>query len=126
RKISAAKFLKYENQLGLPFGILVDTNFVNFAVKNRLVVIQGFRGWAVFTLTVFTVDVFISAIPYVTDCVMGELEKAGRRFKIALKVVKNIRFQHLRCDHKVIYADESLVQQVTPFCSTFYIRLFIT
>ncbi|PIO55669.1 hypothetical protein TELCIR_22943, partial [Teladorsagia circumcincta] len=92
-KISSAMFLKFNNQLGPPFHVLVDTNFVNFAVKNRLDVIQ--------------------AIPYITDCVMGELEKAGRRFKIALKVIKDNRFQRLKCDHKGTYADDCLVQRVT-------------
>lgn len=101
-KISSAMFLKYNSQLGPPFHILVDTNFVNFAVKNRIDVIQGFRDC-----------LYAHTIPYITDCVMGELEKAGRRFKIALKVIKDNRFQRLRCDHKGIYADDCLVQRVT-------------
>ncbi|VDO63664.1 unnamed protein product [Heligmosomoides polygyrus] len=101
-KISSAMFLKFNNQLGPPFHVLVDTNFVNFAVKNRLDVIQGFRDC-----------LYAHTIPYVTDCVMGELEKAGRRFKIALKVIKDSRFQRLKCDHKGIYADDCLVQRVT-------------
>ncbi|KIH53404.1 CHCH domain protein [Ancylostoma duodenale] len=101
-KISSAMFLKFNNQLGPPFHVLVDTNFVNFAVKNRLDVIQGFRDC-----------LYAHTIPYITDCVMGELEKAGRRFKIALKVIKDARFQRLKCDHKGIYADDCLVQRVT-------------
>ena len=31
----------------------------------------------------FTVD--FAGIPYITDCVMGELEKLGAKYKIALK-----------------------------------------
>ncbi|KAK6051899.1 hypothetical protein COOONC_10596 [Cooperia oncophora] len=99
-------FLKFNNQLGPPFHVLVDTNFVNFAVKNRLDVIQGFRDC-----------LYAHTIPYITDCVMGELEKAGRRFKIALKVIKDNRFQRLKCDHKGIYADDCLVQRVTQVSS---------
>ncbi|PIO65834.1 hypothetical protein TELCIR_12474 [Teladorsagia circumcincta] len=61
----------------------------------------------------FYVDDISQTIPYITDCVMGELEKAGRRFKIALKVIKDNRFQRLKCDHKGTYADDCLVQRVT-------------
>ncbi|VDO09496.1 unnamed protein product [Haemonchus placei] len=113
-KISSAMFLKFNNQLGPPFHVLVDTNFVNFAVKNRLDVIQGFRDCLYsFDLIYYTLLYIKSSIPYITDCVMGELEKAGRRFKIALKVIKDNRFQRLKCDHKGIYADDCLVQRVT-------------
>ncbi|KJH53530.1 hypothetical protein DICVIV_00275 [Dictyocaulus viviparus] len=94
-------FLKFNNQLGPPFRVLIDTNFVNFAVKNRMDVIQGFRDC-----------LYAHTIPYITDCVLGELEKAGRRFKIALKVIKDSRFQRLKCDHKGTYADDCLVQRV--------------
>ena len=72
--------------------------------------------WLPFILLLFFFSFqffFTSAIPYVTDCVMGELEKAGRRFKIALKVIKDARFQRLKCDHKGTYADDCLVQRVT-------------
>lgn len=55
----------------------------------------------------------IWAIPYVTDCVIGELEKMGQKFKIALKILKDPRFQRLSCHHKGIYADDCLVQRVT-------------
>uniref|UniRef100_A0A1I7XNU8 PINc domain-containing protein n=1 Tax=Heterorhabditis bacteriophora TaxID=37862 RepID=A0A1I7XNU8_HETBA len=35
-------FMKFNTQLGPPFHVLIDTNFVNFAVKNRLDVMKGF------------------------------------------------------------------------------------
>ena len=34
-------FLKYNNQLGPPFHILLDTNFINFSIKNKIDVMQG-------------------------------------------------------------------------------------
>lgn len=44
---------------------------------------------------------------------LGELEKMGRRFKLALKIIKDNRFQRLTCTHKGIYADDCIVQRVT-------------
>ena len=29
-------FFKYNEQLGPPYHVLVDTNFINFTIKNRL------------------------------------------------------------------------------------------
>lgn len=35
-------FLKYNTQLGPPFHVLVDTNFVNFSIRNRIDMMKGF------------------------------------------------------------------------------------
>lgn len=32
-------FFKYNTQLGPPYQVLVDTNFINFSIKNKV------RGW---------------------------------------------------------------------------------
>lgn len=52
-------------------------------------------------------------IPYVTDCIVGELEKLGQKYKIALKIVKDPRFERIQCMHPGTYADDCLVQRVT-------------
>ncbi|CAD5206823.1 unnamed protein product [Bursaphelenchus okinawaensis] len=101
-RISSAMFLKYNSQLGPPFHVLVDTNFVNFSIQNKLDMMQGFMDC-----------LFAKTIPYITDCVMGELEKMGRKFRLALKIIKDSRFQRLQCTHKGTYADDCLVQRVT-------------
>ena len=56
---------------------------------------------------------YAKCIPYVTDCVMGELEKLGSKYKLALRIVKDPRFERLPCMHKGTYADDCLVQRVT-------------
>ena len=56
---------------------------------------------------------YAKCIPYVTDCVMGEMEKLGRKYRVALKILKDIRFERLTCMHKGTYADDCLVQRVT-------------
>ena len=54
--------------------MLVDTNFVNFSVKNKLDVVQSMMDC-----------LYAKCIPYVTDCVMAELEKLGTKYRVALK-----------------------------------------
>ena len=51
-------------------------------------------------------------IPCVTDCVVGELEKMGHRYRLALKITKDPRFKRISCDHKGTYADDCLVDKV--------------
>lgn len=40
--MSSAMFLKYNDQLGPPFHVLIDTNFINFTIKNRIDLFTGF------------------------------------------------------------------------------------
>ncbi|MFH4975421.1 hypothetical protein AB6A40_002130 [Gnathostoma spinigerum] len=101
-QISSAMFLKYNNQLGPPFHVIIDTNFVNFAIKYRIDVMTGFMDC-----------LYAKVIPYITDCVLGELEKLGQRCKVALKIIKDNRFKRLVCTHKGVYADDCIVQRVT-------------
>lgn len=56
---------------------------------------------------------YAKCIPYITDCVMAELEKLGQNFRIALRIAKDIRFERLPCMHKGTYADDCIVQRVT-------------
>ena len=48
-----------------------------------------------------------------TNCVMAELEKLGSKYRVALKIVKDARFERLPCLHKGTYADDCLVDRVT-------------
>ena len=46
--------------------------------------------------------------PCITDCVMGELEKLGGKYKIALRLAKDPRFERIPCSCKGCYADDCL------------------
>lgn len=48
-------------------------------------------------------------IPYVTDCVVAELEKLGHKYRLAIRLTKDPRFERLTCNHKGTYADDCLV-----------------
>ena len=73
-RTSSALFLRYNTQLGPPFHVIIDTNFVNFSIKNKLDIHKSMMDC-----------LFAKCTPYVTDCVMAELEKMGSKFKVALK-----------------------------------------
>ncbi|KYQ54943.1 rRNA-processing protein FCF1 like protein [Trachymyrmex zeteki] len=99
---SSALFFQYNTQLGPPYHILIDTNFINFSIKNKLDIIENMMEC-----------LYAKCIPYITDCVMGELEKLGQKYKLALKIIKDSRFERLKCMHKGTYADDCLVNRVT-------------
>ncbi|XP_051166148.1 rRNA-processing protein FCF1 homolog [Leptopilina boulardi] len=98
---SSALFFEYNTQLGPPYHIVIDTNFVNFSIKNKLDIIQSMEEC-----------LYAKCIPYVTDCVLGELEKLGPKYKIALKIIKDPRFEKLPCNHRGTYADDCIVNRV--------------
>jgi U3 small nucleolar RNA-associated protein 24 len=50
-------------------------------------------------------------IPCVTDCVMAELEKLGGKYRLALRLAKDPRFERLPCTHSGTYADDCLLQR---------------
>ncbi|KAI8287907.1 hypothetical protein K4K60_011795 [Colletotrichum sp. SAR11_57] len=51
--------------------------------------------------------------PVVTECTIAELEKLGPKFRLALRLAKDERFERLRCSHSGTYADDCIVTTVT-------------
>jgi rRNA-processing protein FCF1 len=39
-------------------------------------------------------------IPTITDCVLAELEKLGPKYRLALRIAKDPRFERLHCDRE--------------------------
>ncbi|KAJ9534898.1 Fcf1-domain-containing protein [Haematococcus lacustris] len=98
---SSALFFKYNTQLGPPYQVLVDTNFINFSIRNKLDLVRGMMDC-----------LYAECIPCITDCVLAELEKLGSKYRVALKVAKDPRFQRIPCSHKGTYADDCLCERV--------------
>src|ERR1700733_15557006 len=96
---SSNLYFRHNTALGPPYHILLDTNFINFSIKNKLDIIEASME-----------ALYAQVIPYVTDCVIGELEKLGGKYRIALKVAKDPRFTRLPCMHKGTYPDDCMVQ----------------
>lgn len=102
KKMSSSLFFTYNKALGPPYRILIDTNFINFAIQNKLDIFTSMMDC-----------LLAKCIPIITDCVMAELEKLGGKYRIALRIAKDPRFERLVCTHKGTYADDCLVNRVT-------------
>ncbi|GFZ49476.1 FAF1-copurifying factor 1 [Saitozyma sp. JCM 24511] len=95
-------FLSHNTDLGPPYRVLVDTNFINFSIQNKIELVQGMMDC-----------LMAKCIPTISDCVLAELEKLGPKYRLALRIAKDPRFDRLHCDHSGTYADDCLVQRVT-------------
>ncbi|CAK4082087.1 unnamed protein product [Aphanomyces euteiches] len=100
-QIPSNLFFKYNADLGPPYNVLVDTNFINFSIKNKLEVVSAMMDC-----------LLAKCIPCITDCVMAELEKLGHKYRVALRLAKDPRFERLPCTHKGTYADDCLMQRI--------------
>ena len=74
----SALFFQYNTQLGPPYHILVDTNFINFSIRNKMDIVRSMMDC-----------LLAKCIPCITDCVMGELEKLGSKYKVALRMAQD-------------------------------------
>jgi len=101
-QIASSLFLSHNTALGPPYRVLIDTNFINFSLQNKLELVGGMMDC-----------LYAKCIPCVTDCVMAELEKLGPKYRIALRVARDPRFERLSCSHKGTYADDCLIDRIT-------------
>lgn len=100
-QVASSLFFQYNEALRPPYSVLVDTNFINFSIQKKLELIQAMMDC-----------LYAKATPVITDCVMAELEKLGVRYRIALRIARDPRFERLKCDHKGTYADDCIVNRV--------------
>lgn len=102
QQAASSLFLQHNTALVPPYRVLIDTNFINFSLQNKLELVTGMMDC-----------LYAKCIPCVTDCVMAELEKLGPKYRVALRVARDPRFERLKCSHTGTYADDCLVQRVT-------------
>ena len=98
---SSALFFKHNSALGPPYNVIVDTNFINFSIKNKIDLVKGMMDC-----------LYAQCVPHITDCVMAELEKLGQKYRVALRVAKDPRFVRLPCTHPGTYADDCICERV--------------
>ncbi|KAG9229445.1 putative rRNA-processing protein FCF1 [Amylocarpus encephaloides] len=100
-QVSSALFFQYNTALVPPYSILLDTNFLSHTVQRKLPLLETLM------------DTFYAkCIPIITSCVMAELEKLGPKYRIALRIARDERWERLQCDHKGVYADDCIVDRV--------------
>ncbi|KAM8921287.1 rRNA-processing protein FCF1 homolog [Pelodytes ibericus] len=73
-QVPSCLFFQYNTNLGPPYHILVDTNFINFSIKAKLDLVQSMMDC-----------LYAKCVPCITDCVMAELEKLGQKYRVALR-----------------------------------------
>ena len=100
-QMPSSLFFKHNSALGPPYHIILDTNFINFSIKNKLDVMKSLMDC-----------LYATCIPYVTECVIAELEKLGPKYRIALRIARDPRFERLPCLHSGTYADDCIVNRV--------------
>jgi U3 small nucleolar RNA-associated protein 24 len=47
-----------------------------------------------------------------SSCVIAELEGLSTKYRIALRVARDERWERLKCDHKGVYADDCIVDRI--------------
>ncbi|GAM89208.1 hypothetical protein ANO11243_072450 [Dothideomycetidae sp. 11243] len=94
-------FFQHNTALQPPYSILIDTNFLSLTVHHKL------------ELQKTLMDLLYASVrPIITSCVMAELEKLGPKYRIALRIARDERWDRLQCDHKGTYADDCIVDRV--------------
>ncbi|KAI4118971.1 MAG: hypothetical protein LQ345_001053 [Seirophora villosa] len=100
-QVSSSLFFQYNTALVPPYSVLVDTNFLSHTVQHKL------------ELQSTMMDcLYAKCVPIITACVMAELEKLGPKYRVALRIARDERWERLQCDHKGVYADDCLVDRV--------------
>ena len=101
-QVPSHMFFKHNSALVPPYNVLVDTNFVNHTVQRKLSLLESLMDC-----------LYAKCNPIITSCVMAELEKLGPKYRLALRVARDERWERLECDHKGVYADDCLVDRVS-------------
>ncbi|KAF7799902.1 hypothetical protein EIP86_011144 [Pleurotus ostreatoroseus] len=63
-QVASSLFLQHNDALVPPYRVIIDTNFINFSLQNKIELVSGMMDC-----------LFAKCIPCVTDCVLAELEK---------------------------------------------------
>ena len=97
----SALFFEANQALGPPYHVILDTNFFSHTARVKIDILTGLM------------DLLLAkCVPIVTECTIAELEKLGSRYRLALRLAKDERWQRLKCSHSGTYADDCIVSTV--------------
>lgn len=101
-QVSSSLFFQYNTALKPPYSVLIDTNFLSHTVHYKLDLLETMMSC-----------LYAECRPIITSCVMAELEKLPQpKYRIALRIARDERFERLQCGHKGVYADDCIVDRV--------------
>eukprot|EP00290_Baffinella_frigidus_P003850 CAMPEP_0180181578 /NCGR_PEP_ID=MMETSP0986-20121125/40196_1 /TAXON_ID=697907 /ORGANISM="non described non described, Strain CCMP2293" /LENGTH=200 /DNA_ID=CAMNT_0022134867 /DNA_START=133 /DNA_END=736 /DNA_ORIENTATION=+ len=96
-------FFSYNSQLGPPYHVILDTNFINFSIQNKLDPIKAAMDC-----------LFAKCTIYISDCVMAELEKLGQKYRVALRIAKDPDSSAFRAPTRGrTRADDCILERIT-------------
>lgn len=94
-------FFQHNTALQPPYNVLIDTNFLSHTVHHKLPLLPTLMD-----------ALYATCTPIITSCVMAELEKLGPKYRIALQIARDERWERLKCDHPGTYCDDCIVTRV--------------
>ncbi|RMY92886.1 hypothetical protein D0862_09365 [Hortaea werneckii] len=100
-QVPSSMFFAHNTALQPPYQVLIDTNFLSHTVHHKLPLLATLMDC-----------LYATCQPIITSCVMAELEKLGPKYRIALQIARDERWERLECDHKGTYADDCIVDRV--------------
>ncbi|KAI1636916.1 Fcf1-domain-containing protein [Biscogniauxia mediterranea] len=101
-QMASSLFFQHNEALKPPYSVLVDTNFLSHTVQRKLPLLESMMDC-----------LYAKCIPIITSCVMAELEKLGPKYRMALRIARDERWERLQCDHKGTYADDCIFDRVS-------------
>ncbi|KAF1815845.1 FCF1 small subunit [Eremomyces bilateralis CBS 781.70] len=99
-QVPSALFFQHNEALQPPYQVLVDTNFLSHTVQKKLELLPTMMNC-----------LYATCHPIITSCVMAELEKLGTKYRIALRIARDERWERVQCDHKGTYADDCIIDR---------------
>ncbi|KAI1261266.1 Fcf1-domain-containing protein [Xylariaceae sp. FL1019] len=96
----SSMFFLHNEALVPPYHVLVDTNFLSHTVQRKLPLLESMMD-----------TLMAKCIPTISSCVMAELEKLGPKYRLALRIARDERWERIKCDHKGTYADDCIVDR---------------
>ena len=132
---SSALFFQHNTQLGPPYHVIVDTNFINFSIQNKLELVAAMMDCLFAKCTQLPIYFFIRSLTQnnrhtvhyglrdgrigkiretIQSCLTVSKKIANVFFSLTRKfrVAKDSRFKRLKCTHKGTYADDCIVSRV--------------
>ncbi|KAI0914132.1 Fcf1-domain-containing protein [Ustulina deusta] len=100
-QMPSSLFFQHNESLQPPYSVLLDTNFLSHTIQRKLPLLESMMDC-----------LYAKCIPIITSCVMAELEKLGPKYRMALQIARDERWERLTCDHKGTYADDCIVDRV--------------
>ncbi|KRH93594.1 putative nucleic-acid-binding protein [Pseudoloma neurophilia] len=96
-------YFKINHNLSPPYNVLIDTNFIVHSSKKKIDIEAQLK-------QILLSNIIIN----IPECVFAELEKMGFKYRTSLLVAKKMKHNTLFCDHKGTYADDCIINRVTP------------